>query len=103
MRAGLRSSQVGLRPAKNEAHMHATGPERWRIRVRGQGNPAVTSRMDDGRETVVAPPAIVGGVSALARDIDEVRGSDGRVEPSPGGTNGTAPEVYLELAAEPPD
>ena len=76
---------------------------RWRIRVRGQGNHAGTTRMQDRSDPVVAAAAMVGAVSALARDIDEARATVGRFEPIPGGTNVIASEVNFWLDARHPD
>ncbi|RAK27656.1 N-carbamoyl-L-amino-acid hydrolase [Actinoplanes lutulentus] len=75
------------------------GHGRWRITVRGQGNHAGTTLMDDRRDPMVAAAAIVVAVRDLARQQPDARATVGRIQPVPGGTNVIASrvEVWLDV------
>lgn len=79
------------------------GHGRWRVRVRGQGNHAGTTLMEDRADPVVAAAKMVGAVAALARETEDARATVGRFEPFPGGTNVIASEVNFWLDARHPD
>jgi len=79
------------------------GHGRWRVTVRGQGNHAGTTLMEDRADPVLASAAMVGEVSRLARETDDARATVGRFEPFPGGTNVIASEVNFWLDARHPD
>lgn len=74
---------------------------RWRLTIRGQGNHAGTTRMDERRDPmVVAARAILAGRQVAAAS-GTVRATVGRIEAVPGGTNVIASSVsaWLDVRA----
>jgi len=71
------------------------GHGRWRLSVEGQGNHAGTTLMRDRRDPMVAAARAVQAVRDLARDTPGARGTVGRLQPVPGGTNVIASRVDL--------
>lgn len=79
------------------------GHGRWRISVRGQGNHAGTTLMTDRSDPMVAAAEIVLAVKRAASRREGARGTVGRIEPVPGGTNVIASRVEIWLDVRHPD
>jgi N-carbamoyl-L-amino-acid hydrolase len=79
------------------------GHGRWRLTVTGQGNHAGATLMEDRRDPMVAAAAIVVDVRDTVRGVDGARGTVGRIEPVPGGTNVIASRVDVWLDVRHPD
>ncbi|GAB3049978.1 allantoate amidohydrolase [Sediminivirga luteola] len=79
------------------------GHGRWRLSVHGQGNHAGTTLMTDRADPMVAAAQIVLAVKQAAAAREGARGTVGRVEPVPGGTNVIASRVDLWLDVRHPD
>ncbi len=79
------------------------GHGRWRLTVTGQGNHAGATLMDDRRDPMVAAAAIVVAVRDTVRTFDDARGTVGRIQPVPGGTNVIASRVDVWLDVRHPD
>lgn len=79
------------------------GHGRWRISVHGQGNHAGTTLMADRADPMIAAAEIVLAVRRAAASHEGARGTVGRVEPVPGGTNVIASRVDLWLDVRHPE
>ncbi|MET0449584.1 MAG: allantoate amidohydrolase [Aeromicrobium sp.] len=79
------------------------GHGRWRLTVTGQGNHAGATLMADRRDPMVAAAAIVVAVRDTVRTFDDARGTVGRIQPVPGGTNVIASRVDVWLDVRHPD
>jgi N-carbamoyl-L-amino-acid hydrolase len=79
------------------------GHGRWRLTVTGQGNHAGATLMRDRRDPMVAAAAIVVAVRDTVRTFDGARGTVGRIQPVPGGTNVIASRVDVWLDVRHPD
>jgi N-carbamoyl-L-amino-acid hydrolase len=79
------------------------GHGRWRLTLRGQGNHAGTTLMEDRHDPMVAAGAIITAVRDVARAQPNARATVGRVVPVPGGTNVIASAVDLWLDVRHPD
>jgi beta-ureidopropionase / N-carbamoyl-L-amino-acid hydrolase len=73
------------------------GHGRWRISLRGEGNHAGTTLMDDRRDPMIAAGRLIVGIRELARRRRDARATVGRLVPTPGGTNVIASRVDLWL------
>jgi N-carbamoyl-L-amino-acid hydrolase len=79
------------------------GHGRWRLTVTGQGNHAGATLMQDRRDPMVAAAAMIVDVRDTVRDVDGARGTVGRVQPVPGGTNVIASRVDVWLDVRHPE
>lgn len=79
------------------------GHGRWRISVHGQGNHAGTTLMTDRADPMIAAAEIVLAVKRASSSHEGARGTVGRIEPIPGGTNVIASRVDLWLDVRHPD
>ncbi|MGO4145645.1 allantoate amidohydrolase [Paenarthrobacter sp. YAF11_1] len=73
------------------------GHGRWRLTVRGQGNHAGTTLMEDRHDPMVAAAGIIRAVRDCALRYVGARATVGRIVPVPGGTNVIASAVDLWL------
>ncbi|QAY58655.1 allantoate amidohydrolase [Microbacterium protaetiae] len=75
---------------------------RWHLTITGQGNHAGTTRMDQRADPVVAAARVVLAVQQAARGHAEARGTIGKLQVIPGGTNVIASrvEAWLDLRAD---
>ncbi|MEQ6897450.1 allantoate amidohydrolase [Microbacterium sp. KR10-403] len=75
---------------------------RWRLEITGEGNHAGTTTMDQRADPVVAAARAVLAVQEAARARPPARGTIGKVQVVPGGTNVIASRVvaWLDLRAD---
>ena len=69
------------------------GHGRWRLSFRGQGNHAGTTLMEDRADPLVAAAQAVVELRKIAASRRGARGTVGRIQPIPGGTNVIASQV----------
>ncbi|MGY5318359.1 allantoate amidohydrolase [Neomicrococcus lactis] len=79
------------------------GHGRWRFSFFGQGNHAGTTLMVDRRDPMVAAAAFVLAVRETVAAQADARGTVGRLEPVPGGTNVVASRVDVWLDVRHPE
>ncbi|MBP3044027.1 allantoate amidohydrolase [Arthrobacter jiangjiafuii] len=79
------------------------GHGRWRFSFTGQGNHAGTTLMTDRADPMVAAAQLIVAVRQTASAQPGARGTVGRLEPVPGGTNVIASRVELWLDVRHPD
>ncbi|NQX29104.1 allantoate amidohydrolase [Microbacteriaceae bacterium VKM Ac-2854] len=72
---------------------------RWRLRFRGQGDHAGTTRMRERRDPMVAAARAIVAVQEAALDTADARATVGRLRVTPGGTNVIASSVDAWLDA----
>jgi len=73
------------------------GHGRWKLTVRGQGNHAGTTLMEDRADPLVAAAQIITAVQQAAAAQPGARATVGRIQAVPGGTNVIASRVELWL------
>lgn len=71
------------------------GHGRWRVLIKGTGDHAGTTRMQDRQDPTVVGAHIVSAVREEGQSVDEARATVGRFEVTPGGTNVIASQVDL--------
>lgn len=79
------------------------GHGRWRFSFSGQGNHAGTTLMTDRHDPMVVAASFVLAVREIVSAQPEARGTVGRLEPVPGGTNVVASRVDVWLDVRHPD
>ena len=79
------------------------GHGRWRFSFSGQGNHAGTTLMSDRHDPMVAAAAFVLAVREIVSAQADARGTVGRLEPVPGGTNVVASRVDVWLDVRHPE
>ncbi|GAA2557359.1 N-carbamoyl-L-amino-acid hydrolase [Neomicrococcus aestuarii] len=79
------------------------GHGRWRFSFAGQGNHAGTTLMADRHDPMIAAAAFVVAVRDEVSAESGARGTVGRLEPIPGGTNVVASRVDVWLDVRHPD
>jgi N-carbamoyl-L-amino-acid hydrolase len=79
------------------------GHGRWRASVRGEGNHAGTTLMQDRRDPMVAAARTIHEIRTIARATPEARATVGRLQPVPGGTNVIASRVDFWIDVRHPD
>lgn len=70
---------------------------RWHVRIDGRGDHAGATRMADRQDPVVVAARVIESLREQTLAIDEARGTVGRIEVTPGGTNVIASAVDLWL------
>lgn len=71
------------------------GHGRWHVLIKGTGDHAGTTRMQDRQDPTVVGAHIVSAVREEGQSVDEARATVGRFEVTPGGTNVIASQVDL--------
>lgn len=79
------------------------GHGRWRASIRGEGNHAGTTLMQDRRDPMVAAARAIQEIRTIARETPPARATVGRLQPVPGGTNVIASRVDLWIDVRHPD
>jgi N-carbamoyl-L-amino-acid hydrolase len=69
------------------------GHGRWKVAIRGEGNHAGTTLMRDRHDPMVVAARMITAIRSIARDTGGARGTVGRLQPVPGGTNVIASSV----------
>ncbi len=70
---------------------------RWHVRVTGRGDHAGATRMADRQDPVVVAAESIRSLRARTLDVDDARGTVGRIHVVPGGTNVIASSVELSI------
>lgn len=70
---------------------------RWHVRIDGRGDHAGATRMADRQDPVVVAADVIASLREQTLAVDEARGTVGRVQVTPGGTNVIASAVDLWL------
>lgn len=70
---------------------------RWHVRIDGRGDHAGATRMADRQDPVVVAARVIESLREQTLAVDEARGTVGRVQVTPGGTNVIASAVDLWL------
>ena len=70
---------------------------RWRVRIEGRGDHAGATRMADRSDPVVVAAETIRALRAHTLVVDDARGTVGRVDVVPGGTNVIASSATLSL------
>ncbi|MBD7957742.1 allantoate amidohydrolase [Microbacterium sp. Sa4CUA7] len=72
---------------------------RWRIRIDGRGDHAGATRMADRQDPVVVAAEAVRSLRAHTLVVDDARGTIGRIEVVPGGTNviASSAEIWMDV------
>ncbi|WP_285025483.1 allantoate amidohydrolase [Plantibacter sp. ME-Dv--P-122b] len=79
------------------------GHGRWRVSIRGEGNHAGTTLMQDRRDPLVAAARMITEIRTIGRATPDARATVGRVLPLPGGTNVIASNVDFWIDVRHPD
>ncbi|WP_426736802.1 allantoate amidohydrolase [Plantibacter sp. 2H11-2] len=79
------------------------GHGRWRVSIRGEGNHAGTTLMQDRRDPLVAAARMITEIRTIGRATPDARATVGRVLPLPGGTNVIASSVDFWIDVRHPD
>jgi N-carbamoyl-L-amino-acid hydrolase len=79
------------------------GHGRWRVSIRGEGNHAGTTLMQDRRDPLVTAARMITEIRTIGRATPEARATVGRVLPLPGGTNVIASSVDFWIDVRHPD
>lgn len=69
------------------------GHGRWKVTILGEGNHAGTTLMSDRHDPLVAAARMISAIRSIARETKGARGTVGRLQPIPGGTNVIASSV----------